>query len=523
MRLFSMLILAALSLLAARPAEAGPLVRVTITPISSGVEAVFTLPEPTRSAAFTDAAEAVRSDAWHVQTPGIELKKGVVARVDGAAFDRFVMRITPDTQARDRTYPGLTRIGQGWQIYGPYLLIKGIETRAHIALPRRWTTAPSEPADFDPAGYVFVGPQTYVARGQSLVVSPPEVSPALRRAVVASADRATATYTERLGMKLDVRPTLIIARVPSIGGSFQGDTTDGPVVSVRFFGDGPQASGPEGVASVDRFLRHEYFHLWNAWLAHSRDGDREAWLHEGMAEYAALITSATDDPRNEPNLRGELAQRLAGCARRLKKGLMADPPTSGSGVYDCGVVAEWAADLDARTRGQDIFAVWKDLFRPHEFDAAALLAASATRRADDPLKLLLDPAGPLDWSAIVAGLTARGAAITPSRDGPQDRSALVMHLERHVCRDGSIGFWLNKDSIKLDTGSRCGVLNGDPEVDAVAGINIMAAPSKAFDAVAALCASKASVVLARRTVDVAHIVCRQPLKPPMVWAVTKAW
>ena len=38
----------------------------------------------------------------------------------GKAFKRFTILITPDSQPRDRRYPALTRIGQGWQLYGPY-------------------------------------------------------------------------------------------------------------------------------------------------------------------------------------------------------------------------------------------------------------------------------------------------------------------------------------------------------------------------------------------------------------------
>ena len=39
---------------------------------------------------------------------------------DVVAFFSFEIRITPDTAPRDRSYPALTRVGEGWQVYGPY-------------------------------------------------------------------------------------------------------------------------------------------------------------------------------------------------------------------------------------------------------------------------------------------------------------------------------------------------------------------------------------------------------------------
>ena len=505
-------------------ARAGTIARVSISPVDGGMEAMFTLPEPMRSVRFTNAVEIIRDDAWHIETPGVELKHGAVTREDGGPLQTFVVKLTPDTVARDRTYPSLTSVGEGWQLYGPYLMIQGIETLARIDLPKAWTTVPAGPADIDPQGYLYVGPRAYLTDGAAVVIAPASVSSILKQTITQAADQAAFGYQRGLGLELGVRPTVIVALEPAFEGDFQGDTTDGPVVSLRFFGRGWETPDAKSTSVAVRFVYHEFFHLWNARLARSRLSDQEAWLHEGMAEYAALISSAANRTTDELVVRQELETHLNQCARVQRTSLTQAPPREGENVYDCGVLAQWAADLDARASGKDVFAVWGTLFSPaadhrREYDAARFAALFETGRPGDPLTRLMAPTGSLDWDGFVAEMNALGAKIRKVRRPSVDRSAMLMHLERQVCGPGSLGFWTNSDSLTLDTGSRCGPLNGHPKIDHVAGTDVMADPSKAFDKVVTLCAAGDDVVISRGDRLVATIPCKSPLQPFPAWSV----
>ncbi|MEL4402912.1 hypothetical protein AAEJ42_21990, partial [Shewanella algae] len=95
-----------------------------------------------------------------------------------------------------------------------------------------------------------------------------------RSTILSAAQQAASAYQRRLGMALDAKPTVTIALVPAFKGGFQGDTTDGSVVSLRFFGDGWDTPNPKAASRAVRFVYHEFFHLWNSRLAHSRDGAR---------------------------------------------------------------------------------------------------------------------------------------------------------------------------------------------------------------------------------------------------------
>lgn len=513
------------ALWAVSSAAAAP-VRVVLKPVDGGVEAAFHLERPAEKVDFTPSGEVVRRDAWRVLTDGTSLKAGVVTRADGKPIQDFKVMIAPDSAPRDRTYPGLTKVGEGWQVYGPYLQAKDLETRVDLVLPKGWTSAPGPVRNLDPEGYLYLGPKAYVATGGAVVITPPDVSPILRQAIVAAAERATSVYGAKLDLPLSFKPTIVVARAPLFNGGFQGDTTDGPAVSLRFFGPGWEAPNPDQMLRATRFVFHEFFHLWNSRTADSRDGNREAWLHEGMAEYAALITAAAEDPTQEAKVRQELGQHFANCARRQENSLRAAPPRNGSAVYDCGVLAQWAADLNARAGGKDVFAVWKAMFAPNaegkrEYDADRFEALAATPAADDPVKRLLD--GPVDWDALAAALNARGAEIAKSRTPDNDRAALLWHLEREVCVSGSVGFYSEPDNLKLDTGDRCGPLNGDPHIDSVAGVNVVTEPSKAFDVVEPLCAAGKPVEFSRAGKLIATVTCAKPLKPNPSWVVNKRY
>jgi len=536
--------MAAMALAAAGSAWGQAPILATVSPEAGGLRVAYALPAPVDRFTFEEVVEDVRADTWHVSHDMV-LAKGVVTRKDGRPFQAFTVQITPDTRARDRRYPALTRIGDGWQVYGPYF--KAAEgaapVRATIVRAKGWVVAPAAKkaaqkaagtADGDTLpleGWVFAGPADYLTRGQTTLVVAPNVEPALRARIAGVAKSVTRVYTRRLGMGLPATPTLIATRVPQFQSGWQGDTTDGPVASLRFFGPARDDLG-QG-ATVAAFVDHEFFHFWNSRDLHSRDADGEAWLHEGMAEYAALLASREQGERDEAQVGQELASRLTGCAATLGgKGLGVAPPRRGKGVYDCGVLAQWSADLKIRKAShgrKDAFDLWRGLFteaKTHggEYDGAGFLkAAGLSQAADDPLRLLVQPGDAARWPALVAALNGLGARIVQSRSPDAERQQMLYHLLGQVCQGGKGYYEGDPKSVKLDTQTRCGVLNGDPVIDGVAGRGVVTDALAARDATAAICAVGGEVPLTLDGKTVATIACKKPMpERPLAWAV-EAW
>lgn len=509
-------------------------VDIRITPEPDGLRAAYSLPRPVERLEFDQKAPIVRQDTWRAPDDMV-LADGVLRRKDGKPFKAFEVQITPDTAPRDRIYPGLTPVGRGWQVYGPYL--RPIDDRpavvARVARPEGWVVAPAKVKDADRIsldGWAFVGPGDYVAKGSATLIASPDIDARLKARIGQAADGAAALYSRRLGVRLGATPTVIVTRVPTFQAGWQGDVS-GTVVSLRFFG--PDKDVSETGGWVAKFVAHEFFHLWNNRDIHSRDGEAEAWLHEGMAEYAALLAGREQGELSDADVQRELSDRLSGCAAALSaKGLGGDPPRRGQAVYDCGVMAQWSADLMARSVSggrRDVFDVWRDLFaagRAGEgtYDAAGFLArAGLSPTTENPLRLLTAPDVDDRWGRLTTALNGLGARISGARSGSVERKDLLFHLEGLVCK-GRFGFYGgDANEMRLDTGDRCGPLNGDPMVDAVAGHDLLTDALGARDAVAEICAAKGEVAFTYQGKPVATVGCTKPLGPrPLAWSV-EAW
>lgn len=507
---------------------------IRITPEPDGLRVAYSLPRPVERLAFDQKAPIVRHDTWRAPDDMV-LAEGVLRRKDGKPFQAFEVRITPDTAPRDRIYPALTRVGEGWQIYGPYF--RPVEEKspvvAQVARPRGWVVAPAQVGDagrISLDGWTFVGPGGYVAKGPAPVIASPGIDAELRVRIAKAAGGAATFYRRRLGVRLEIMPTVVVARVPTFSPGWQGDV-GGAVVSLRFFG--PDQDAWETGGMVAKFVDHEFFHLWSDGAARSRDGENEPWLHEGMAEYAALLAGRDQGQLTDAEVGRELTDRLNGCVASLKpKGLDGDPPRRGQAVYDCGVMVQWSADLTARAASggrRDVFDVWRDLFAASRagdgaYDAKDFLAqAGQSASPEDPLRLLMAPDVDNRWERLTTALNARGARIVGARSAAVERQNLLFHLEGLACT-GGFGFYGGDSSdVKLDTGDRCGPLNGDPTVDAVAGHDVVADAMGARDAAVEICAAQGDVAFTHRGKLVATVACKTPLPPrPLVWTV-EAW
>ena len=506
---------------ASSPALAQQAATIEVRTAPGGVIVSWRLAEAATRVAFMEAN--IIRNLWTVTTPGLTLKDGAV---EGAQpFDSFEIQIVPDAAEVDRIYMGLTRVGTGHVLYGPGLELQGMDAALTARPAAEETTLPTTDAV---KGYVYLGPQAAVMRrdGAAVVTSasaPASLANLMRDGFFA----AQAFHGARLGRDLPYEPTLIVTTDSPGPNEFRGDVTDTGVISTRFYGSSWDAPAPEVAGPLSTFVWHETFHLWNGHGVTTKDGETAPWLHEGGAEYGAVVAAVSAGVIDEAEGRASLAQRLNGCRRTLGDADY-DPRRlrSGSSVYNCGVVVQWIADLEARRASggtRDVFDLWKTMLDAGRAgDGYGVADFRALLSTDSAVAVLMDGPGARRWADLETRLERLGVTLE-DRPGPGDyRMAALFHLNGQNCTGGGTGFSRVEQGIKLDTGDKCGPLSGDPVLAAIEDHDPASDATAMFVAVQARCA--ASLPVRYRTLDgkVIEAKCAAPLDAPKAWAVTAA-
>lgn len=514
----------------------GQTVRIVVRPTETGLSASYGLPGPATRFPFRDFADDIRTDAWSTATPGATIEQNAITF--SAPTTAFQIAIAPDKRQRDRIYPALTPIGPGWLIYAPHLLtaeVGGLVYDVDFSLPEGWVVVGHRDKDGEPTldGWVFIGPASQVERGAADVVTAPNTPAWLRAEVLKAANETAALYTDRLGVALTSRPGIVIAHFPGTpGGDMRGDVTQGAMVSVRFYGDAWSKAGPDSAAQVREFLAHETFHFWNGDMVDSAKNSDRPWLHEGGASYAALLAlDPTPAPDSAPLLKG-VNENLGKCQSALEDGqsLMTADMRGGDTPYACGVVLQWAWDAGLRaTSGgkRDVLSLWKDVIaealRGNGEYSVASTVRHVPREAAKAADVLLNTTGADRWTVFADALRGYGAVLTTARLADEDRAVALMHILGQYC-NGQRGFYTRATHLQLDTGDRCGPLNGDKEIDAVAGHNVLTDVSAMYDRIQEICAAGGVIEFSRNKAVVVSAPCTKPLKAPTMYLrVTRAF
>lgn len=497
------------------PASPPPPVQAEVERSAEGVRVRYRLPAPVESFVFEDK-DVIRT-RWRVSTQGLALQDGVVT--GDAPFSSFELQIAPDAAEVDRIYVGLSRAGDGYVVYGPALRAKGQDTRLQFSGAASDAALPTENAI---AGYAFVGPADHVGGDEhGVFVARPDLTADLAQPIRSAFVSSMAFYQARLGLDLPYRPAIVVSTDSPGPSGFRGDVTDTGVISVRFHGDSWKHQ-PDAIAP---FVWHEAFHLWNGHGVATRDGGSAPWLHEGGAEYAALVGVVSSDALSETQARAALAGRLNGCRKSIGSDQLDESRLrSGSGVYDCGTLVQWLADLELRQAGAgDVFSLWRDMlgdarrnpqtgYGVAEFEAR--LAANSTALA------FLKGPGQDRWRRLQDRVGELGVRFV-NAPGPKDlMGAALFHVAEVNC-EGSYGFYDDPGALKLD-GDRCGPLSGGPVIDAVEGFDPQQESAAMFDAVQKRCADKQPVRYLTREGAVLEAACDAPLETPQLWAVAEA-
>ncbi|PRQ09781.1 hypothetical protein [Enhygromyxa salina] len=483
-------------------------VRVVLSPSPDGATAVFEL-SPSRDALSFAERGNVRRSAWTTSTTGVTLREeGLTA---DEPWSRAELRLGFDPQEYDRTYPAVTRAGSGAVIYTPALLVEGLDMEL-AAAPDTFVWPPLQA----PYGYSYLGPRDEIReRGDIRLIGFDGLPAWLAQQIEHAVDASLPYYASELGRATS--PPTVIASDQSPGPmGFHGDVTENAVIFLRFHGDAWQTSDPKAAQEVAKFVRHEAFHLWNR----NHADDAPPWLHEGGAEYAALIAAVTAGVLTEDEGRQRLSRHVGRCRKHVGEQPMASV-RSGSDVYDCGVVVQWLADLEARRPNgeRSVLALWAEVLE------------GADARDGYSAASFLDRAGPLAqafvtttagrWTSLEAALPKYGVGLSSTPTADDHRAAVLQHLMRVACGPGPIGYWTERDHIKLDTGEHCGALAGQPKVTKVGGHSLLESADRAFAKVEDACAHQRNIALT--TIDGAKIrlSCPDPITLPSVLTLTR--
>lgn len=512
----------------ARPEPASPLVRIVLHPEPDAVRVEYSLPTPASSFRFRNSAADIRTDTWRTVD-------GTLGRTEitfPAPVDAFTIEMAPDLKDRDRIYPALFRVGAGWLVYPRHLMPLDDNQAFDIsyALPEGWVVLGHRDTSgrLSPDGWKFIGPETQVERGPAIVATDPATPGWLRQEILAAANQSAALFTDRLGASLASPATIIISYIaddPSSG--MRGDVTPGAMMSVRFSGPSWAERDEQASLQVHEFLAHEIFHFWNGGIADSAENATRPWLHEGGASYAAMLSAAAKQgrlPGNEDFLE-TLNGNFSACQRALgaDDSLLTAQMNAGNAPYACGVILQWAWDAGLRATSNgasDVLTLWRDLLADAAANHGKYSVASAQRlappAASDGAEILLNVSGEARWPDFAEAMTQYGAQLSVGRDGESDRAVALMHLLQLHC-EGQFGFYNRDDHLQLDTGDRCGPLNGDKPFDAVAGHDVLKDAIAMYDSIREICAAGGIVDFTRSGAVAAHAPCSAPLPAPTLY------
>lgn len=491
---------------------------VILTPSPEGLTAEYRLGAKTERMTFAQT-ETVRTD-WSVITPGVSLTPSDV--VSTTEIDRVVLQLRPDTTEDGRGYIALTRLGEGYALYAPALTVEGQTLQLEADLPEDWTLLPDGPFD----GYVYLGPISAIERRETgaVRIASGAPRPVATATLFETFDTALAFYTQTFG-PLPRRPVMSVTQQGAGPVPFRGDVTDSGMISIRFHGDIGNALDADALAQVEHFAWHETTHLWNSHLARPVEGS--PWLHEGGAEYLALIGSVSVGRLDQADALAALSQNLTDC-----RNAVADRPdiltriSAGAAVYSCGTIIQWLADMELRggNEPKGIVSVWADFIdraRQGQANYGPDDLKTKLGRASVVFAMLEGPAESR-WSDLETALARLNVRWVNQPSNSTLVTAALRHLKRQVC-PGGLSYSLRDGAVEMENGVDCGPLAGTVTLASVEGHDPLASSALMFEAVQQRCERRESLtVTLRGSATSIAITCAAGLVTPTAYALTEA-
>jgi len=500
---------------------------------AAGVHASFNLDHSVRRFEFSKV-EVVRREDIEVLTPGVEWNEDGTAVLSEHPFRRFEMQIKPAARERDAKYPAFFRVGLGGVLHGKALKA-GVGWRTHLRVitERGDTRAPAGKAEIERS--VFIGPTTYVTHGAGAdFIASPDTPVPLRERVVKLVTTAQRMYAAHLQVAPATQPTVVMAQ-SGAGGGFTGDVSSGPFISLRFYGEPQDQLSDANSYRLTHFIMHEAFHLWNGELVSSRSEDTASWLHEGSADYAALLTSLELGALDDAGMRAELGSALERCRQGLERqnnvGLNELKVLSSNVRYPCGIVIQWAASMSSAGAGRGgFFDIWSRMIAvamartDREYTLGDFYASTGVDGKTPPeaIRLITSERGPARWKELTTALATLGAEVTFSPTNDSRRQRMLFHLLEQACGPGPRGFY-TESRIRLQTNKDCVLIPDNSILISVEGGDIAAVDEATYSAVQARCAAQEDVRILLEGDRNVSIPCHKELIPPRDSYIVNRW
>ncbi|MCM2315408.1 MAG: hypothetical protein NDJ92_09695 [Thermoanaerobaculia bacterium] len=517
--------------------------------------ATWHLAEPATELVFERRAAEFRRGVFEVLTPGFTLEKRgdrEVLRTSGAPSRTITVRFPVYTRWLEKEYEFFRTFSDGSvSIYTGHLLARpvtdGDDCGECVIRAYRLVGPPGVPVVVD--GRVHASPMawfydegqgTYVYIGAIEPVETPEmilvVDPALPDWLEDETKRALprlfSLYSERFGVVLPVRPTVLFNYVEgeSSGHSSGGGVLPG-MIQLTAEGRAWGERSDDAMRHLFHFLAHEAVHLWNGQVVNYPDSE-DSWMHEGSADALAERTLLELGLIDEARFLEYQSAALNECRRGL-----AGFPLREAGereafdlYYSCGNALALATER--LSGGDDLFGFWRRLI------GRAL--ESRTYGADDYFAVLESlGAGVADIGAmrafvesgarpgdIVDLLSRAGVAVAEVDDPPQAygqsvaRAALFALMAEH-CR-GSYGFNMSPKGMKLAATLDCGTIPGGTTVTHIGGRDVLREGHRVGDLFHERCGTdrpiRLTILRESGEVDEVEIACatKSPARPPYV-------
>ncbi|MBL8546327.1 MAG: hypothetical protein JNL81_07670 [Hyphomonadaceae bacterium] len=516
--LIAMACLLACGAATAEPALGVATVEARLT--ADGLRADIQLSRPVTSFAFAEA-DVVREGDFTVLTAGLTLSGDTISAE--SPFRHFSVLVRPMEHERDAKYPAFFRVGAGGVLYAPALSADGDTWRTAMRLRPRPGEVVVPARGAREQGSVFIGPRHYVVTTpQARIIASPETPAPLRAAASAEMLRSIQFYTEQVGIPLPTRPVMVLA-YGGDGSGYVGDVTPGPFVSLRLYGSTWSVLDENTRAGLSRFISHEAFHFWNGSLVTNRDS-APSWLHEGGAEYAALLSARNALGMSEAEVLSALGEALTRCQSGLRAagdvGMNRLAFLSSSVRYPCGVVIQWAADLAIRKQSngeRNVFDAWAATTHAalaredHDFVLTDFTRYDGVSRAARVITLLTETSGPERWESLAIALRDLGAGLEMRPSNETRRQALLFHILNQACSNQRYGFSLDQRGLTIEDVSTCGVLAGGPTVNTIENGDAISTSVDTYRRVQAACAAGRDVEFVVDGSRRINVPCRAPL------------
>ncbi|MGY4397732.1 hypothetical protein ACVWZA_002929 [Sphingomonas sp. UYAg733] len=497
---------------------------LTISVTNNAVQVIYDLPAEVTSLSLGNGSLPPAAADIRVREASVTLDRGTLSARTG--FRRVTLLIRSDSDEIDSIYPMLLPVaGKGVVLFAPYILPSSGPFRVGIVTDGGAVHVLRDRATLD--GYVIIGaaPEKRGAYRSLVSMGMPD---GLRDTLLDRTGRLLAFYRARLHLPLRRMPTVVMSyaeRASESGHRYsRGDVTPNGVVFLRIYGSAAQVADPSAIGNYTGFLSHELFHLWGEG---GETAPRDWWLHEGGAEYASWVATATLWPA-DLSLDQRVGGALRGCASVLQSqplGALEEPAARGA-RYPCGAVMQWIADLGARSESgrRDSFAIWRRFLVAKRAGGLAAVAtwrglvASLAPRAVPAVDSLIDGAGAGRWPELAVMLNRLGASVdVQSPLGFSQRVAAMQALILSSCGELR-GVGEDKRGLYVQAPPGCVLFGDAPVIEKAEGIEPMADPSGFYRAIVAKCAARSEVALVLNANGVprtARAPCTVAVEPPL--------